>query len=64
MKNEKIIKTKCVKLFKQSSTLMLVFTLISFQTIANAETFASVSHIHHLKVYKDKVLLGISRGSI
>jgi len=53
---------KSVKLFKQSPTVMLVFTLLSFQTIANAETFASVSHIHQLKVYKDKVLLGTHEG--
>lgn len=53
---------KSFQIFKQCSTAMLIFTLLSFQTIAHAESFTSVSHIHQLKVYKDKVLLGTHEG--
>lgn len=53
---------KSFKIFKQGSTLLLLFTLLSFQTIAHAESFDSVSHIHQIKVYKNKVLLGTHEG--
>ena len=53
---------KSFKKSKLGASLVVILALLSFQTNAYAESFNSVSHIHQLKVYKDKVLLGTHEG--
>ncbi len=56
-----------MKLLKQDTSkfLLLIFVItasVGLMTHAKAESFASVSHIHHVKVVANKVLVLTHEG--